>query len=57
MGDYSALFVGDNISISVSASDFPGCRPNSIYFRDKEDEAEAPKDCIVPFDMGVYDES
>ncbi|KAL6282937.1 hypothetical protein ACE6H2_013866 [Prunus campanulata] len=27
-----ALFLGWNVCMSVSASDFPGCRPNSIYF-------------------------
>ncbi|KAL6311548.1 hypothetical protein AAG906_005138 [Vitis piasezkii] len=31
LGDV-ALFLGDNHSISVIASDFAGCRPNSIYF-------------------------
>ncbi|KAJ9681317.1 hypothetical protein PVL29_020277 [Vitis rotundifolia] len=31
LGDV-ALFLGDNHSISVRASDFAGCRPNSIYF-------------------------
>ncbi|KAL6210906.1 hypothetical protein ACLB2K_016136 [Fragaria x ananassa] len=28
------LFVGDTPSVSVVASDFCGCRPNSIYFTD-----------------------
>ena len=27
-----ALFLGDNHSISILASDYPGCEPNSIYF-------------------------
>ncbi|KAJ9679211.1 hypothetical protein PVL29_021218 [Vitis rotundifolia] len=52
LGD-AALFLGDNHSISVRASDFPGCQSNSIYFLDREDEA----DCFdpgCPFDMGVY---
>ncbi|KAM7504695.1 hypothetical protein LguiB_003599 [Lonicera macranthoides] len=31
LGD-SVLFVGDCASICVAASDFPGCRPGSIYF-------------------------
>ena len=31
LGDV-AVFLGDNHSISVRASDFAGCRPNSIYF-------------------------
>ncbi|XP_050371489.1 uncharacterized protein At1g65760-like [Argentina anserina] len=29
-----ALFVGDNHSMSVLASNFPGCHPNSIYYTD-----------------------
>ncbi|KAJ4812385.1 F-box protein skip23 [Rhynchospora pubera] len=29
-----SLFVGQNESISVSATDIPGCRPNCIYFTD-----------------------
>lgn len=33
IGD-DALFLGDNCSMSVAASPFPGCRPNSIYFTD-----------------------
>ena len=32
LGDDVALFMGDNTSISVLASDFPGCKPNCIYF-------------------------
>ena len=32
LGDSADIFVGNNNSISVSASDFPGCQPNSIYF-------------------------
>ncbi|XP_034710582.1 putative F-box protein At5g55150 [Vitis riparia] len=52
LGD-AALFLGDNHSISVRASDFTGCEPNSIYFADKEDETVW---CYpgYPFDMGVY---
>ncbi|KAJ4747291.1 F-box protein skip23 [Rhynchospora pubera] len=33
LGDRS-LFVGQNGSISVSATEIPGCRPNCIYFTD-----------------------
>ncbi|MBA0588935.1 hypothetical protein Gorai_017713 [Gossypium raimondii] len=33
IGD-DALFLGDNCSMSVAASRFPECRPNSIYFTD-----------------------
>ena len=32
LGDDVALFMGDSTSISVLASDFPGCKPNCIYF-------------------------
>ncbi|XP_061993250.1 F-box protein At2g26160-like [Rosa rugosa] len=31
IGD-EALFIGKNYSVSVSASKFPGCQPNSIYY-------------------------
>ncbi|XP_004298371.1 PREDICTED: uncharacterized protein LOC101311275 [Fragaria vesca subsp. vesca] len=34
------LFVGDNYSFSVLASDYPGCQPNSIYYTD--DSMETP---------------
>ncbi|KAI5666203.1 hypothetical protein M9H77_16056 [Catharanthus roseus] len=46
-----AFFLGDNQSMAVVASDFPGCRPNCIYSTD---------DYILfyyrkgPFDMGIY---
>ncbi|VVA38443.1 PREDICTED: F-box [Prunus dulcis] len=33
IGD-EALFVGDNHSISILASNFPRCQPNSIYYAD-----------------------
>ncbi|KAI5332310.1 hypothetical protein L3X38_022439 [Prunus dulcis] len=39
-----ALFLGWNICMSVSASDFPGCRPNSIYFIN----AVSPCGCLQP---------
>ncbi|XP_059669576.1 F-box protein At2g17036-like [Cornus florida] len=32
--DGDTLFLGDNHSISVSASKWPGCQPNSIYYTD-----------------------
>ncbi|KAJ9679199.1 hypothetical protein PVL29_021206 [Vitis rotundifolia] len=54
LGD-AALFLGDNHSISVRASDFPGCQPNSIYFVDKENETNYPGHSGGDhFDMGVY---
>ncbi|KAE7995280.1 hypothetical protein FH972_000098 [Carpinus fangiana] len=31
-----ALFLGEKTSTYVSASDFPGCQPNSIYFTDRQ---------------------
>lgn len=48
-----AIFLGANQSICVSAPDFQGCQPNSIYFTD---------DCVEvafhkhkgPHDMGVF---
>ncbi|XP_058190640.1 putative F-box protein At3g25750 [Rhododendron vialii] len=48
--DDDTLFLGDNYSLSVSASDYPGCRPNCIYYTD---------DCIDdnPYgsqDKGIY---
>ena len=33
--DGKALFLGDNASISLTASDFPECEPNCIYFTDE----------------------
>ncbi|KAF7127301.1 hypothetical protein RHSIM_Rhsim11G0176200 [Rhododendron simsii] len=33
LGD-DTLFLGDNHSLSVSASDYPGCHPNCIYYTD-----------------------
>ncbi|CAN6705687.1 unnamed protein product [Malus baccata var. baccata] len=44
LGDV-ALFLGDNFSISVKASNFPGCLPNCIYY---------PKHRLDD-DYGVYD--
>ena len=29
------LFLGDHHSISIIASNFAGCKPNSIYFRQR----------------------
>ncbi|XP_059646086.1 F-box protein SKIP23-like [Cornus florida] len=36
LGD-RALFVGDHFSVSLSASDFPNCKSNSIYFTHDRD--------------------
>ncbi|KAK9665476.1 hypothetical protein RND81_14G114500 [Saponaria officinalis] len=35
-----ALFLGDNYSMYVVASQFPGCRPNSVYFTDDVQDAD-----------------
>ncbi|XP_021800246.1 putative F-box protein At3g25750 [Prunus avium] len=53
-----ALFLDWNVSMSVSALDFPECRPNSIYFIDYVDEfpqvgvfnlenGNVEKDCVL----------
>ncbi|KAL5705087.1 hypothetical protein ACHQM5_023432 [Ranunculus cassubicifolius] len=34
-----ALFLGLSTSLSVLASDFPGCKPHSIYYTDDYTEA------------------
>ncbi|CAL2266818.1 unnamed protein product [Prunus armeniaca] len=49
-----ALFLGTNQSICVSALDFPGCQPNSLYFTDDcvDVENHKPKG---PHDMGTFD--
>ncbi|XP_030968889.1 putative F-box protein At1g65770 [Quercus lobata] len=56
LGD-EALFVGDNQSMSILASNFPGCQPNSIYFTDDSIDVFAIKNTYCPkgpFDMGIY---
>lgn len=52
LGDF-ALFLGENHSISVSASDYPGCEPNSIYFCGDHIRCShrRRKD---PYDIGVF---
>jgi hypothetical protein len=40
VGD-DALFLEENHSISVSVSDFPGCRPNSICYTDHDMDTES----------------
>ena len=47
-----ALFLGDNSSISVLASNFPGCKPNCIYFTHDEDGLISWDDVITA--IGVY---
>lgn len=54
LGD-EALFVGDNYSVSVLTSNFPGCQPNSIYYADdliEYREVRLPDD--GPSDMGIF---
>ena len=51
LGDV-ALFLGDNHSISVVASDFPSCQPNSIYFCEHYHEFYSLPD--DRYDVGVF---
>ena len=56
LGD-KILFVGDNQSMSILASNFPGCQPNSIYFTDDFIDVGRRKNPYLPtgpFDMGIY---
>ncbi|XP_050365472.1 putative F-box protein At5g55150 [Argentina anserina] len=50
-----AFFVGDNSSVSVVASDFPGCRSNCIYFSHDDDFISSSLEPYGPNDCGVYD--
>ncbi|KAF6175160.1 hypothetical protein GIB67_022841 [Kingdonia uniflora] len=45
------LFLGDNASNSLSSSDFPQCKPNSIYFTD---DARNLYGMMGPHDIGVF---
>nr|POE57931.1 f-box protein [Quercus suber] len=53
LGD-QALFVGDNSSMSLSASSFNGCKANCIYFTD--DNVDCYPNCLNGggYDMGVF---
>ena len=51
LGDY-ALFLGDNTSICVLASNFVGCEKNSIYYTHDKDTFDYTFQ--VPMDLGVY---
>ena len=53
IGD-DAFFMGDNQSICVSASDFPGCQANSIYFCIDEREGVAYEEAQGSLDMAVF---
>ncbi|PIA49843.1 hypothetical protein AQUCO_01300529v1, partial [Aquilegia coerulea] len=52
IGD-SAIFLGDNHSLSLASQDFPVCKPNCIYFTDNYYEGYygGPDG---PHDMGVF---
>ncbi|XP_008222388.1 PREDICTED: putative F-box protein At1g65770 [Prunus mume] len=53
IGD-EALFVGDNHSISILASNFPGCQPNSIYYSDDYISNYPSLEGDEPYDMGIF---
>ncbi|VVA17392.1 PREDICTED: F-box [Prunus dulcis] len=53
LGDV-ALFLGDNSSISVLASKFPGCQPNCIYFSHDDTRVAHDVGPHGPHDFGVY---
>ncbi|KAH7866584.1 hypothetical protein Vadar_022284 [Vaccinium darrowii] len=48
-----ALFLGNNDSLCVSASNFPGCQPNCIYYTDDYIDKEFEKP-FGPLDTGIY---
>lgn len=50
LGDV-ALFVGENSSVSLLASNFLGCMPNCIYFLHDWDRVPRP---TQPRDFGLY---
>jgi|UniRef100_A0A2N9GCE6 hypothetical protein len=52
IGD-NALFLGDNYSISVLATESPGCQPNSIYYTDDYIDTKPyyPDGAV---DMGIF---
>ncbi|PON31658.1 hypothetical protein PanWU01x14_368110 [Parasponia andersonii] len=51
LGD-EALFLGDNSSIYVLASNFGGCQKNCIYFTD--DKTESSLHNHGPWDLGIF---
>ncbi|KAI8544841.1 hypothetical protein RHMOL_Rhmol08G0326300 [Rhododendron molle] len=53
LGD-NTLFLGDNYSLSVSSLDFPGCRPNCIYFTDDSFDSNLPYYPCGSRDTGIY---
>jgi|UniRef100_A0A2N9GZ80 hypothetical protein len=53
LGD-DTLFVGDNNSMSVSAANFPGCQPNSIYFTHDYIDCTRFNNFYQPHDVGIF---
>uniref|UniRef100_A0A2N9FAR1 KIB1-4 beta-propeller domain-containing protein n=1 Tax=Fagus sylvatica TaxID=28930 RepID=A0A2N9FAR1_FAGSY len=53
LGD-DTLFVGDNYSMAVSAANFPGCQPNSIYFTHDYIDVTGFNESYTPHDLGVF---
>lgn len=52
LGDDVALFIGENLAVSVVASNFPGCKQNCIYYNHDLDYM-SHHDLL--YDFGVYD--
>ncbi|KAM5581884.1 hypothetical protein ABKV19_010894 [Rosa sericea] len=53
LGDL-ALSIGDNHSVAVLASHFPGCHPNCIYFNHDHDRITRHFDGAEHHDFGIY---
>ncbi|OWM71284.1 hypothetical protein CDL15_Pgr011411 [Punica granatum] len=49
-----ALFLGHCHSMSVSASEYPGCKPNSVYFMDDYLDDPPPYQPLGAIDIGVF---
>lgn len=52
-----ALFIGGNSSLSIRASDYPGCVANCIYYTDEYSEFDFLDGPCKGNDMGVYNVS
>ncbi|KAK3013442.1 hypothetical protein RJ639_009360 [Escallonia herrerae] len=53
IGD-QALFLGDNHAVCVSTSEFPGCKPNSIYYTEHYFDEFGYVPCGTDDDNGVF---
>ncbi|GKV43189.1 hypothetical protein SLEP1_g50511 [Rubroshorea leprosula] len=53
LGD-EALYIGGNSSLSLQASDFPGCVGNRIYYTDDYSENNFHDGACTGDDMGIY---